>query len=134
MEAKKRDEGYLLEIEKRNTSPFKEEICIPFGFLSEIAEKYPKKEKKSLPPIQEMTKSLIKAVAEEVNSVTKKEPPVSVEERERRLNICKSCEFFTPNIEELPEKERKRQRCVKCGCFMKFKARLRSQHCPIEKW
>lgn len=40
-----------------------------------------------------------------------------------RINICKNCEFFT-----------KWARCLKCGCFMKKKARYKGASCPINKW
>jgi hypothetical protein len=81
-----------------------------------------------------MAQSAVKAVKDEVKAKAKKQPPVSKEEQEKRLNICKECEFFTPNIKDLPERHRKQERCIKCGCFMKFKAKLRSQSCPIGKW
>lgn len=40
-----------------------------------------------------------------------------------RLDICKSCEWFT-----------KQQTCYKCGCIMKLKTRLHDSKCPIGKW
>jgi hypothetical protein len=46
----------------------------------------------------------------------------SPEERERRLAICGVCEFFTGKT------------CMKCGCHIKFKAKLETEHCPIRKW
>ena len=42
---------------------------------------------------------------------------------DKRLGICKDCEFFTEN-----------SRCEKCGCFMKIKARVATVACPIGKW
>jgi hypothetical protein len=47
---------------------------------------------------------------------------VSPEELERRLAICHGCEFFTGTT------------CKKCGCIARFKAKLATEHCPIEKW
>jgi hypothetical protein len=46
------------------------------------------------------------------------------EEFERRMDICRSCEFFRANT----------QTCRKCGCFMKLKTKLERAHCPIKKW
>jgi hypothetical protein len=41
-----------------------------------------------------------------------------------RLDICAACEhLFRPTFT-----------CRKCGCFMKAKARIASQHCPVHKW
>jgi hypothetical protein len=48
----------------------------------------------------------------------------SKEEKERRLAICKECEFFQAS----PLK------CRKCGCFLQLKTRLETEHCPIGKW
>jgi len=41
-----------------------------------------------------------------------------------RLAICESCEFLDKNI----------YRCLKCGCMMKFKAKVEIAKCPIAKW
>jgi hypothetical protein len=50
---------------------------------------------------------------------------VSQEEMDRRMDICKGCEFFTDGD---------RPRCSKCGCHLNIKARWESAHCPIDKW
>lgn len=47
---------------------------------------------------------------------------VSPEEYERRLNICRQCEFFD------------RMTCRRCGCFLAVKAHWASESCPEEKW
>ena len=49
---------------------------------------------------------------------------VDAAEQERRLTICKSCEFFDSAF----------SRCTKCGCFGAFKSWLATEHCPISKW
>jgi hypothetical protein len=49
---------------------------------------------------------------------------LSEEEAEKRLNICKNCEFFfTPTSQ-----------CKKCGCFMNIKTKMSHASCPINKW
>ena len=50
---------------------------------------------------------------------------VSQEEMDRRIDICKGCEFFTDGD---------RPKCSKCGCHLNIKARWESAHCPIDKW
>lgn len=45
-------------------------------------------------------------------------------ERERRLDICRSCQEY----------DARQGRCRKCGCGMSLKARLASSKCPIGKW
>ena len=49
---------------------------------------------------------------------------LEIEESEKRLDICKNCEFlFTPT-----------NQCKKCGCFMNIKTKMRNASCPINKW
>lgn len=47
---------------------------------------------------------------------------VSKEVLQERLDICKTCKFFTG------------RRCVKCGCFMSLKGTLTNAKCPVHKW
>lgn len=47
---------------------------------------------------------------------------VSAEEQTRRMAICGECEFFNGHT------------CRKCGCHIRFKAKLQTEHCPIGKW
>jgi len=41
-----------------------------------------------------------------------------------RLAICYSCEFF----------DEENIRCKKCGCNMKYKTKMDTAKCPIDKW
>jgi protein-arginine kinase activator protein McsA len=41
-----------------------------------------------------------------------------------RLAICKACEFYFSTTGT----------CLKCGCFMRIKAKISSLSCPIKKW
>ena len=43
---------------------------------------------------------------------------------EQRLDTCKGCEYY--DVEQ--------NRCRHCGCWLKYKARFKEGHCPIEKW
>lgn len=47
---------------------------------------------------------------------------VTTEEKDRRMDICKACDFFDNGS------------CRKCGCNLAFKNRLTSEHCPVGKW
>ena len=47
---------------------------------------------------------------------------------EKRMAICKGCEFHDPNG------WRGRGKCLKCGCCTAAKAKLRTEKCPIGKW
>jgi len=44
--------------------------------------------------------------------------------REKRLNICKSCDEFHKSTEF----------CRVCGCYMPAKTWIASQSCPLKKW
>lgn len=50
--------------------------------------------------------------------------PLSAEESEVRLDICKSCEHYISLTTQ----------CKKCGCVMKLKTALPFSECPIGKW
>lgn len=43
---------------------------------------------------------------------------------ELRFGICKGCEFLTQNTNQ----------CIKCGCLMHLKTKLKVAECPIGKW
>ena len=44
--------------------------------------------------------------------------------RETRMNICKSCEYFSKD----------KIKCKKCGCALVQKVSFSVSKCPIEKW
>ena len=73
--------------------------------------------------IFQMGMGLARAMADEANAVRKRKPSVSSDEYERRMGICRDCQFLVNG-----------RRCAKCGCVMMYKARLRTGRCPIGKW
>lgn len=49
---------------------------------------------------------------------------VSKEEQNRRLDLCEQCDkIHIPAV-----------RCTECGCYVKVKAWMETEHCPLEKW
>lgn len=48
---------------------------------------------------------------------------VDEEEHQRRLALCRPCEFIYEG-----------GRCRKCGCFMEIKSKLAGMKCPVDKW
>ena len=51
---------------------------------------------------------------------------VSAMEFMSRMNICGGCPHLKKGI--------KISRCQLCGCILALKARMKSEHCPINKW
>ena len=84
-----------------------------------------RKRKQILPPITEMAKNVVQSGIRATKHYIKTGSiKVSDAEIQRRLTICKSCPHYLKT----------KGRCALCGCFMNFKAKLASEHCPIGKW
>jgi hypothetical protein len=78
-----------------------------------------------LPPIRTQIRNATKAVGRVLsNAISRRTVVASHDKVEERRSICNTCEFF---IE-------KSGRCAKCGCFLKVKLQLESEHCPENKW
>jgi len=129
-----RKEGYYEEVIKRNSSTKADLICLEEDDIKYLRENFTKEENTRLPSMMQMAKNAATSAMQEAKAVINQEPPVSDEEEANRLSICAGCEFYTPNIPEMSEAEQKQNRCIKCGCFMNFKSKLRSAHCPVGKW
>lgn len=73
----------------------------------------------------ESVKSIFSTAKGAYNNVLKgKSNKVGDDIVEERMEICKACPYFN----------KKRNQCGKCSCFLKFKTRLESSKCPINKW
>jgi len=59
-----------------------------------------------------------------VATVSGEQVVVSNEEQQRRIGLCKQCEFY----------DAKQKRCRKCGCIARYKAKLKTEHCPLNVW
>jgi uncharacterized paraquat-inducible protein A len=119
--AKNRPDGYEQDVFLRGTIEG-EWLEISNEALAELREKYrPKPEKVKLAQI---VSNFATAIKDEAIATIHRDPLPNIEEIERRMSICQECEFFLP----------KQKRCMKCGCFLRWKTALRSQKCPIEKW
>lgn len=68
-------------------------------------------------------KERIKNIGTTLNDIIKGNS-LSIEEFEKRISICKDCEFY----------HKYSTTCNLCGCFMKVKASSPSMKCPIDKW
>jgi hypothetical protein len=73
------------------------------------------------PSFFQMAKSFTKDLATYVKEGA---PNVTLEDYEKRLDTCKSCEFL---IE-------KSMRCGACGCLLEHKAKWKTADCPKKKW
>ena len=83
----------------------------------------PKKEHdatKEYPSIAQQAKNM----AQSAKDVAKDPRWVDNEEYERRMTICRACPLY----------DKVQNRCRKCGCMLKGKARFKAGKCPIQKW
>lgn len=71
-----------------------------------------------LPPLTTQVKSFVKAVA--TNGLSRLDDEVT----KSRLEVCQTCELF----------RKQDGRCGACGCFVKWKAKLPKEQCPLGKW
>jgi hypothetical protein len=76
-----------------------------------------------MPSKGQMAKNAAGAFAKNLKSVMEGNPlNADLDEIDRRNSICAECEFNRKN------------RCMKCGCWLQYKARLRAESCPINRW
>ena len=57
---------------------------------------------------------------------------VSKEEFRRRLSLCNSCPERLKDCGN--NRLTKFSRCPECGCFLRLKARLETEECPLGDW
>jgi hypothetical protein len=71
-----------------------------------------------------MIKSAVATAGDVARAAVRREPLLrSAEDVEAIIKThCEACEFY------------QRSRCLKCGCWSRFKARLAASSCPLGKW
>ena len=77
------------------------------------------------PPLGEKVKTFTKSVIDWGKNGL---PITSKDDFEKRLNICKSCEFWDKTSFNNTGK------CNKCGCSTQMKLKMDTAKCPIGKW
>jgi uncharacterized paraquat-inducible protein A len=77
-------------------------------------------EQPQYPSLIQQAKNLAQFTSDVVNDPNKVDDAVY----EQRLDVCKSCNFY--DVEQ--------NRCMRCGCWLKYKARYSAGQCPIGKW
>ena len=84
-----------------------------------------KEEDLHLPSKKEMASNLLKSLKKAGNSLARGERiTVAKDVSEKRLEICLEC----------PKYIKSQSRCSLCGCYIKAKAKMLSEACPIGKW
>jgi hypothetical protein len=117
--SKDRPPGYLKEVTRKGR--------VEDGVLyldDEVYGALRKRFSPHAPSIARQAQTAGAALTNFVGAALKGKVLVSKKEIARRLSICKDCEFF----------QKSPMRCLKCGCFLNLKTRLKSEHCPIAKW
>ena len=79
----------------------------------------------ALPPLRERLNNA-RVAAQRVISRSLSGGPVAVsaDETATRLAICSQCEFYRTSDGT----------CSQCGCFIRLKAKLATEACPLDKW
>ncbi len=77
-----------------------------------------------LPSLAAMASSASSAMLEEGRAILSGVPSITEDESDRRRAICAACPFY--RIED--------RHCSQCGCFIEWKTRMRTQHCPDSLW
>ena len=75
-------------------------------------------------PVDPSTTDKIKNFTKLAAEVAKNPKIVPIEEYSRRLNICRSCQYYNEP----------HSTCRRCGCFMKAKAKFKAARCPENIW
>lgn len=82
-------------------------------------------EEQQYPSKAEQAKNIVNLVQDAIGDVLKGNQLFATEEEQnRRMEICKACEYF--NSEDV--------RCRQCGCFLKQKVSITSSKCPLNLW
>jgi hypothetical protein len=80
-----------------------------------------------LPSKLQMAKNLGNSIVKNVAHVAKGERlKVTPEEAKTRMNTCLGCEFLVGDSNK--------ERCKKCGCWLRMKTQFKAESCPVGKW
>ena len=79
------------------------------------------------PSLSEQGKNLAKFTVEVVKNVLITSDPqiyASHQLQKERLDICKTCEYYSV----------RQERCKHCGCWLQHKVKFEAAYCPVQKW
>tara|TARA_Y100000034_G_scaffold108826_1_gene139496 strand:- start:435 stop:785 length:351 start_codon:yes stop_codon:yes gene_type:complete len=83
------------------------------------------KEKKEYPPKIQMAKNLGGSIKKNISTLLKGDKVAASDKKVKmREKTCLHCDWF----------DKKKLRCVKCGCVIPIKIRLEEESCPLNKW
>ena len=84
-----------------------------------------RKEKKEYPPKIQMAKNLGGSIKKNISTLMKGDKVAASDGKiKMREKTCLHCDWF----------DKKRLRCIKCGCIISIKIRLEEESCPLNKW
>jgi recombinational DNA repair protein RecR len=79
----------------------------------------------SYPSLPDQGKNLAKFAFEVVKNAMQSDALfVSDEIKQKRLAICRTCEYY----------DESQVRCKHCGCFLEHKTKFALDSCPVDKW
>ena len=84
-----------------------------------------RKEKKEYPPKIQMAKNLGRSIRKNISTLLKGDKVAASDEKVKiREKTCLHCDWL----------DKKRLRCIRCGCAIPIKIRLEEESCPLNKW
>ena len=109
--------------DKISTSEGRKESGMEFVFPNK--EKKEREEEKEYPPKIQMAKNLGGSIKKNISTLLKGDKVAASDKKVKmRKQTCLHCDWF----------EKKRLRCIKCGCIIPIKIRLEEESCPLNKW
>lgn len=128
--AKERPEGYTEEVINSGMVDG-QYLVIKNSRYNELLNKYNKGERpiqkqccNKMPPLTKQLSNAAGAAKRIIKNVMTNEPIKATEDQiKQREEICRKCNYCAPN-----------GRCTLCGCFLAWKAKLSTEHCPAQKW
>jgi len=110
---------------------YPDKMLIPEGRGSGMEFIFPNKEgeereeKKEYPPKIQMAKNLGRSIRKNISTLLKGDKVAASDEKVKiREKTCLHCDWL----------DKRRLRCIRCGCAIPIKIRLEEESCPLNKW
>lgn len=112
--------SYGLQYTQSDVDELKSDLKRELGYDVDAPESM-----QSMPSVAEMAKNLAQSARSIITTAaTTGKMLVTDSVKTARYDMCKSCPAYDAN----------KNRCTKCGCYMKAKVEFVASKCPLNKW